>query len=63
MKTEALDWRRIAAAIQADVIFHPETGSTNDDARDLALDGAPHGTLVIADAQTAGRGRRGTAWI
>lgn len=63
MKAEPLDWRRIAAAIQADVIFHPETGSTNDDARDLAAEGAPHGTLVIADAQTAGRGRRGAAWI
>jgi BirA family biotin operon repressor/biotin-[acetyl-CoA-carboxylase] ligase len=28
-----------------------------DEARDLALQGAPHGTVVIADTQTAGRGR------
>lgn len=38
------------------------TGSTNDDARELALAGAPHGTAVAARLQTAGRGRRGHAW-
>jgi BirA family transcriptional regulator, biotin operon repressor / biotin---[acetyl-CoA-carboxylase] ligase len=37
-------------------------GSTNDRARELALAGAPHGTLVTADAQTAGRGRQGRRW-
>jgi BirA family biotin operon repressor/biotin-[acetyl-CoA-carboxylase] ligase len=36
--------------------------STNDRARALALAGAPHGTLVTADAQTAGRGRQGRRW-
>jgi BirA family transcriptional regulator, biotin operon repressor / biotin---[acetyl-CoA-carboxylase] ligase len=39
-----------------------ETGSTNDRARDLAAAGAPHGTLVTAAAQSAGRGRQGRAW-
>lgn len=39
-----------------------ETGSTNDEARVLALAGAPHGTLVTAAAQTAGRGRQGRSW-
>lgn len=38
------------------------TDSTNDDARALAAAGAPHGALVVADTQTAGRGRRGRAW-
>ncbi len=38
------------------------TDSTNDRARILALDGAPHGTLVSADAQSAGRGRQGRRW-
>ena len=38
------------------------TGSTNDDARALALAGAPEGTVVVAAAQTAGRGRLGRAW-
>jgi BirA family transcriptional regulator, biotin operon repressor / biotin---[acetyl-CoA-carboxylase] ligase len=38
------------------------TGSTNDRARELAGAGAPHGTLVTASAQTAGRGRQGRRW-
>ena len=36
--------------------------STNDAARTLADGGAPHGTLVLAEEQTAGRGRSGRAW-
>jgi BirA family biotin operon repressor/biotin-[acetyl-CoA-carboxylase] ligase len=40
-----------------------ETGSTNDEARRLAREGAPHGTTVTADAQTAGRGRQGRPWV
>jgi BirA family biotin operon repressor/biotin-[acetyl-CoA-carboxylase] ligase len=39
-----------------------ETASTNDRARALAATGAPHGTLVTAAAQTAGRGRQGRTW-
>jgi BirA family transcriptional regulator, biotin operon repressor / biotin---[acetyl-CoA-carboxylase] ligase len=39
------------------------TGSTNERARELAFAGAPHGTLVTADEQTAGRGRQGRRWI
>lgn len=39
------------------------TGSTNDDARELAREGAPHGTAVAARVQTAGRGRRGHVWV
>jgi BirA family biotin operon repressor/biotin-[acetyl-CoA-carboxylase] ligase len=39
-----------------------ETSSTNDRARALAAAGAPHGTLVTAGAQTAGRGRQGRSW-
>lgn len=38
------------------------TDSTNDRARALAITGAPHGTLVTASAQTAGRGRQGRRW-
>jgi BirA family biotin operon repressor/biotin-[acetyl-CoA-carboxylase] ligase len=38
------------------------THSTNDVARELALGGAPHGTLVTAAEQTAGRGRQGRRW-
>jgi len=39
-----------------------ETTSTNDRARALAAAGAPHGTLVTAAAQSAGRGRQGRIW-
>jgi BirA family transcriptional regulator, biotin operon repressor / biotin---[acetyl-CoA-carboxylase] ligase len=39
-----------------------QTGSTNDRARLLAIAGAPHGTLVTASVQTAGRGRQGRRW-
>ena len=37
-------------------------GSTNARARELAAAGAPHGTAVTADEQTAGRGRQGRGW-
>lgn len=38
------------------------TGSTNDVAREWAAAGAPAGAVVVADAQTRGRGRRGRGW-
>jgi BirA family biotin operon repressor/biotin-[acetyl-CoA-carboxylase] ligase len=38
------------------------TDSTNERARALAAAGAPHGTLVTAAEQTAGRGRQGRTW-
>jgi BirA family transcriptional regulator, biotin operon repressor / biotin---[acetyl-CoA-carboxylase] ligase len=38
------------------------TDSTNERAKDLAARGAPHGTLVTADEQSAGRGRQGRVW-
>lgn len=38
------------------------TGSTNTVARELAAAGAPHGTVVTAAEQTAGRGRQGRSW-
>jgi BirA family transcriptional regulator, biotin operon repressor / biotin---[acetyl-CoA-carboxylase] ligase len=39
------------------------TDSTNRVAMEMAESGAPHGTVVVADAQTAGRGRRGRRWV
>ena len=38
------------------------TTSTNDRARELAAAGAPHGTIVTAAEQSAGRGRQGRTW-
>jgi BirA family transcriptional regulator, biotin operon repressor / biotin---[acetyl-CoA-carboxylase] ligase len=64
-----LDWRGLAAALRGEPLGHrlvylDSTPSTNDAARDLAAAGAPDGTVVVADAQTAGRGRAGKSpWL
>ena len=44
------------------VTFYPEIGSTNVQAKLDAENGAPQGALLVADMQTAGRGRRGRTW-
>jgi BirA family transcriptional regulator, biotin operon repressor / biotin---[acetyl-CoA-carboxylase] ligase len=43
--------------------FFPVIGSTNGEAHRMALAGAPHGALLIADRQTAGRGRMARRWL
>jgi BirA family biotin operon repressor/biotin-[acetyl-CoA-carboxylase] ligase len=48
---------------QFTVAHHEKIGSTNDEARRLAQAGAPHGTVVHADEQTAGRGRLTHTWF
>ena len=45
-----------------EVSYKKETGSTNIDCKQLAGQGAPHGTLAVAEAQMNGRGRRGRSW-
>ncbi len=42
--------------------YFEEVESTQNIARNLAAEGAPHGTVVIAETQSAGRGRMGRAW-
>ncbi len=39
------------------------TGSTNDDAKAGARQGAPHGAVWIAETQSHGRGRQGRTWV
>jgi BirA family biotin operon repressor/biotin-[acetyl-CoA-carboxylase] ligase len=51
------DLRFVARVVRVD-----RTGSTNEDLRRLAAEGAPEGTVVLARAQDAGRGRLGRAW-
>jgi BirA family biotin operon repressor/biotin-[acetyl-CoA-carboxylase] ligase len=50
-------------ALGGPVVHLDRTGSTNDHARELASAGAPHGTVVVAEEQTAGRGRQGRSWV
>ena len=59
----------LAAALAArpelggtEVRYFPELASTNDTAAALAAAGAVDGTIVVADRQTAGRGRLGRLW-
>ena len=46
----------------SDVEWHAEIGSTNTELLARARAGAPEGLVMIADLQTAGRGRRGRQW-
>ncbi len=45
------------------VYFYENIDSTNLQAKRLSDMGAPHGALVVAEMQTAGRGRRGRSWV
>lgn len=45
-----------------EVLYFDETASTNTEAKKAAENGAPHGTLVVAEHQTGGKGRRGRSW-
>lgn len=44
------------------LVYFEETDSTNTQAKRLGEERAPHGTLVIAGQQSAGKGRRGKMW-
>jgi BirA family biotin operon repressor/biotin-[acetyl-CoA-carboxylase] ligase len=62
-----LDTARLRRLLQAERGLGPVhvlevTGSTNDDARSLAAEGAPDATVVVAGSQTEGRGRHGRRW-
>jgi BirA family biotin operon repressor/biotin-[acetyl-CoA-carboxylase] ligase len=51
------------APLGAQLLYYPVATSTNDLAARLADRGSPDGTVVIADEQTAGRGRGGHTWF
>ncbi|MEX0710129.1 MAG: biotin--[acetyl-CoA-carboxylase] ligase [Chloroflexota bacterium] len=64
--TELADWSRAAdptRRIGHAVEFHVSIGSTNDRAREVLRESGGEGLAVVADLQTAGRGRRGRTWI
>lgn len=50
-------------ALGSPLVIVAETGSTNDDAKAGAREGAPHGAVWLAESQRAGRGRQGRAWL
>lgn len=54
---------RALAGISPHVVTLDVTDSTNDDARALAREDAPHLSVVVANGQRAGRGRLGRAWM
>lgn len=67
MHTPTLDLAAFDAALLTrdighNVVYRDVVGSTMDVARQQAAFGAPHGTLVVAEMQTAGRGRRGRSF-
>lgn len=45
-----------------EIHFYETVDSTNSRAKQMAENGAPHGTLVLAERQEKGRGRRGRSW-
>lgn len=49
--------------LETRIVHLAETGSTNTSAFERAIAGAATGTWVLADRQTAGRGRSGRAWV
>jgi BirA family biotin operon repressor/biotin-[acetyl-CoA-carboxylase] ligase len=60
------DWTRAAdpdRRIGHEVEFHASIGSTNDRARELLREHGDEGVSVVADHQSAGRGRRGRTWL
>ena len=63
MKNAILDKLSARCPWRNNLHWLAETGSTNDDLKVLAGSGAPHGTVVMAGSQTAGRGRMGRNFL
>ncbi|HEX7546127.1 MAG TPA: biotin--[acetyl-CoA-carboxylase] ligase [Gemmatimonadaceae bacterium] len=60
---DGMDAAALAAALTLPrVVLSSRVTSTMDEAHRLGADGAPGGTLIIADEQTSGRGRGGRSW-
>ena len=62
MSAEELMSRRTTRWVGEKIVYYDTINSTNTRAKQLAEEGYPSGTLVVADAQTEGRGRRGRSW-
>ena len=62
MKEQIMQHLRESCPWQDSLLWFDSIESTNTTARELARQGAPHGTVLIADHQTGGRGRRGRSF-
>ena len=62
-ETDLLTKRLRGSIFGANIIFQEKVASTNTLAKELAACGAPNGTLVLAEEQTAGKGRMGRKWL
>lgn len=62
LSVEALSVRRKTSWIGEEVVYEERMDSTNMQAKRLAEQGSRHGTLVVAEQQECGRGRRGRIW-
>ena len=60
---ESYDLEVLRADLGEKLYYFDEIGSTNEKAMTLGREGAPEGSVVLAERQTAGRGRRGAAWF
>ncbi len=63
-----IDIKKIKSGVSSIIIgqniyWYPKLESTNDYAMELAKKGAPEGTIIGADFQTAGKGRTGKSWF
>ena len=60
---DRIRWHLTTVKLGRDLRLFGTVPSTNEVLRALARDGAADGTVVIADEQTAGRGRHGKQWF
>jgi len=58
-----ISWRLDTKFIGKKIYYFDVLPSTMDMATELAIKGAPEGTLVLAEAQAQGRGRLGRSWL
>ena len=62
MRQEIIQNLRESCPWQDSLLYFESIDSTNTRAKEMALQGAPHGTVLVADHQTGGRGRRGRSF-
>ena len=62
MKNKIVQQLRESCPWQDSLLYFESIDSTNTRAKELAFQGAPHGTVLLADHQTGGRGRRGRSF-